>query len=108
MKFNIRKNDTVIVTNGKSTVRGQVGRVREVRRKDGRVVVEGVNMVTKHIKATEERSGQRIQKEAALHISNVAFWNADESRRVKVGFRRVQTEGGLRTERFDKKTGDAI
>ena len=108
MKFKIRKNDTVIVTTGKDGVRGQVGRVRKVLRKEGKVVVEGVNMVTKHIKATEERPGQRIRKEAPLHISNVAFWNADESRRVKIGFRRVQADNGLRTERFDKKTGDAI
>ena len=108
MKFKIRKNDTVIVTAGKSSVRGQVGRVRKVLKKEGKVIVEGVNMVTKHIKATSEQKGQRVQKEAPLHISNVAYWNSEESRRVKIGFRRVDAENGTKTERYDKQTGNAL
>ena len=105
-RVKIKKGDTVKVISGGN--KGKTGTVMQVLRKEDRVLVESVNMVTKHIKATSEQKGQRVQKEAALHISNVAYWNTEESRRVKIGFRRVASEGGTRTERYDKQTGNAL
>lgn len=65
----IKTNDTVLVIAGKD--KGKKGKViRSLRQKD-RVVVEKVSIVKKHIKKTKEKSGERIEFESAIHISNV-------------------------------------
>ena len=74
-------------------------------RDSDRVVVEGLNMVTRQVKPTAERQGGTIKKEASIHISNVALWNADEQRPYKVGWK-VLEDG--RKVRFDKKTDTVI
>lgn len=69
-KRKIRRGDDVLVIAGKE--RGKTGRVLHILTDRDRVVVEGVNMVTKHIKPRMGgRQGQRVQQEASLHISNV-------------------------------------
>ena len=70
-KRKIRRGDEVLVIAGKE--RGKTGRVLQILTDRDRVVVEGVNMVTKHIKPRMgvRQQGQRIQQEASLHISNV-------------------------------------
>ena len=66
----IRKGDTVSVIKGKD--RGKQGRVERVIRGSNRVVVEGVNMITRHVKTNPGvRQGGRIQQEAQIHVSNV-------------------------------------
>jgi large subunit ribosomal protein L24 len=70
---NIRREDNVLVIAGRE--RGKTGKVRQVIVKDDRVVIEGVNIVKRHMKpksATTRQSGI-IEKEAPLHISNVAL-----------------------------------
>ena len=83
-KFKIKQGDLVQVIAGKD--KGRTGKVLRVLRADGRILVEGLNLVKRHQKPTAEQPGQIVEKEAPLHISNVALWNADESRRVKVGY----------------------
>ncbi|MCB9793324.1 MAG: 50S ribosomal protein L24 [Alphaproteobacteria bacterium] len=100
IKFKIRQGDPVVVIAGRH--KGARGKVLQVLPSEGRVVVEGVNMVTRHQKPVGEQPGQRIQKEAPIHISNVALWSEAEQRTVKVGFQR--REDG-RKVRVDKKTG---
>lgn len=70
--MNIRKGDTVVVRIGKNrSVRGKVDRVLS---KDNRIVVTGVNTITKHVKASQGmRQAGRIQQEAPIHISNVTL-----------------------------------
>lgn len=70
-KRKIRRGDEVLVIAGKE--RGKTGRVLQILTDRDRVLVEGVNMVTKHIKPRMgvRQQGQRIQQEASLHISNV-------------------------------------
>ena len=102
MSYKIRRGDQVVVTAGKD--KGKTGKVLQVLPTRGRVVVEGVNLVKKHQKPVGEQPGQLLTKEAALHISNVALWNAAEQRRVKVGF---DTVDGKKV-RVDKKTGNRI
>jgi large subunit ribosomal protein L24 len=71
MARHVRKGDTVIVTSGSH--RGKTGRIREILTKKDRVIVEGVNMVTKHQKPTRlNPQGGVITKEASIHISNVS------------------------------------
>ena len=101
-KFKIKQGDMVQVTAGKD--KGRTGKVLRILRDDGRLFVEGLNMVKRHQKPTAEQPGQIVEKEASLHISNVALWNADESRRVKVGFKVVDGK----KQRVDRKTGNPV
>ena len=69
-KFHIRKGDTVFVNAGND--KGKTGKVLEVLREKDRVVVEGINMVSKHTKPNAQHpQGGIIKQEAAIHISNV-------------------------------------
>lgn len=71
--MNIRKDDTVLVIRGKNA--GQRGRVLEVQRKKERVLVEGVNMMRRHTKpSSRNQSGGIVEREAPIHMSNVAPW----------------------------------
>ena len=103
VKLKIRRDDTVVVISGKH--KGKVGKVVRVLPTDNRVVVEGVAMVKRHMKAQGQQAGSLVEKEAAIHVSNVALWDAAQGRRVKVGFK-VQ-EDGTKT-RVDRKTGAAV
>jgi large subunit ribosomal protein L24 len=70
MARHVRKGDTVIVISGSH--KGKTGRIREIITKKDRVIVEGVNMVTKHQRPTRiNPQGGVISKEASIHISNV-------------------------------------
>lgn len=71
MPRHVRKGDLVMVTSGSH--RGKTGRIKEVLVKKDRVIVEGLNMVTKHQKATRNApQGTRFTKETGIHISNVS------------------------------------
>ena len=83
-KLRIKRDDMVIVIAGKQ--KGIVGRVLRVQPEDAKVVVEGVHRVKRHQKPVGEQPGTIVEKEAAVHVSNVALWNAAEGRRVKVSY----------------------
>jgi len=69
-KFHVKKNDEVVVLSG--TQQGQRGKVLEVLRNRGRVIVEGVNFIKKHSRKTPNQpEGGIIEREGALHISKV-------------------------------------
>ena len=69
-KFNIKKGDTVYVNAGND--KGKTGKVLEVIREKDRVIVEGVNMVSKHTKPNPKNpQGGIVKQEAGIHISNV-------------------------------------
>ena len=99
----IRREDTVVVIAGKD--RGKTGRVVQVNRENRRVVVEGVNVIKRHVKATADRPGGIDQREASIHVSNVALWDSEASQRMKVGYRFL--EDGTKV-RFNRRNGDLI
>ena len=99
----IKRDDTVKVISGAH--KGEVGRVVRVLPETSRVVVEGVNLVKRHQKPVGERPGGIVQKEASLHISNVALFDAAEGRTVKVGYK--ADENGKKI-RVDRKTGNPV
>ncbi|MGN0766963.1 MAG: 50S ribosomal protein L24 [Christensenellales bacterium] len=69
-KLNVKTNDTVLVIAGKD--KGKKGKIMKAMPEQERVVVQGVNMVTRHTKPRKQGDeGGRIQKEAAIHVSNV-------------------------------------
>ncbi|MCO4746309.1 MAG: 50S ribosomal protein L24 [Proteobacteria bacterium] len=101
-KCRIKADDTVVVIAGKD--KGKVGRVLRVLPTERRVVVDGVARVKRHQRPTGDQPGAIIEKEASIDVSNVALWNADENRRVKVGYSVVEGK----KIRIDRATGAAI
>lgn len=101
-KFKIKKNDTVVVIAGKH--KKETGKVLSILSDRDLVLVEGVNMVTRHVKATSERQGSTLRKEAPIHISNVALYDSGTQKRVKVGYK---MDDGKKV-RFNKSTGETI
>ncbi len=102
-KFHIKKDDTVIIIAGES--KGQKGKVLEMNSKTSRVLVEGINMVKKHTKPNAAYpNGGIIEKEAAIHISNLTLIDPKTGTPTKVG--RKLVNGKL--QRFSKKSGEVI
>ena len=83
-KFKIKKGDQVVVLTGRD--KGKKGEVLEVIRAEARVRVQGVNMVKRHRRATQNDAGGIISMEAPLHISNVAHVDPDTGAATRVGF----------------------
>ena len=97
----IKKGDTVKVIAGKD--KDKEGKVVSVDHKNGKVVVEGVNMVTKHMKPSAANpNGGIVQKEAAIDASNVMY--VHKGKAIRVGFKM----DGDKKVRFAKSTGDVI
>ncbi len=99
----IRTGDEVIVTSGRN--KGQRGRVRVNLLERDRVVIEGVNIVKKHIKRGRARQAGIVEVEAALHVSNVRLVSPVDGGIAKVGIRR-NADG--KNERYDKRNGQTI
>tara|TARA_B100000676_G_scaffold298237_1_gene340946 strand:- start:4647 stop:4955 length:309 start_codon:yes stop_codon:yes gene_type:complete len=99
----IKRDDEVIVIAGKD--KGKRGTVRQVL-DNGRLIVTGVNMVKKHVKANPNRGTQGgiVEQEAALNASNVAIWNPKTQKADRVGFR---FEDGKKV-RFFKSNGETL
>ncbi len=102
-KLHIKKGDTIKVIAGNAN--GKTGTVLEVIYSKRRVIVEGINVVTKHIKPSAASPEGGITKtEAAIHISNVMLVDAKTGDATRTG--RKLVEGKL--VRFSKKTGDVV
>lgn len=71
-KFHVAKGDTVMVIAGKEKTK--TGTVQKVLPKKDSVIVEGLNMVKRHVRARGNESGGIVEKEAAIHISNVQLY----------------------------------
>ena len=103
MAAKIKKGDRVVVLAGKD--KGRQGEVLKVLPKEDRVVVGGVNMVKRHTRPTQaDPQGGIRNKEATLHISNVAYVDPKSGEPTRVGFR---VEEGKKV-RFAKKSGEVI
>ena len=101
MASKIKKGDTVKVITGKD--KDKEGKVIAVNHKNSTVLVEGVNMVSRHTKPNaQNQNGGIIQKEAPIHVSNVMY--SVKGQAVRVGF--AMKDG--KKVRINKKTGEAI
>ena len=100
----IRREDTVMVISGKD--KGRTGRVITVDWKRGRLLIEGVNMVTRHTKpnATNQQGGL-IQIESPVHYSNVQLYNPTLARGVRV---KIQTSNAGVKNRVCVKSGEVL
>jgi large subunit ribosomal protein L24 len=103
MAEKIVSGDEVMVVSGKN--KGQRGRVRTNMPKKDRIVIEGVNIVRRHLKQGRARQAGIVEMEAALHVSNVMLFCGSCSAPTRVGFREG-TDG--KKERYCKKCDASI
>ncbi len=104
MANKIRRDDEVVVLTGKD--KGKQGKVLKVLPAADRVVIEGVNLVKKHQKPNPQLgvAGGVVEKEASIHVSNVAIVNPKTGKADRVGFR-FEDEKKVR---FFKSNGELI
>ncbi len=104
-KYSIKKGDNVVVIAGNDKDLKKPRKVLEVIVEKGRVVVEGVNIVTKHTKPSAQNTkGGILKKEASVNISNVMLWDAKAGAPSKI--KRTRENGKLL--RVSKKSGEVI
>jgi large subunit ribosomal protein L24 len=113
---NIKKGDLVQVISGPSQARGgdrgKQGKVIEVDAEKNRVVIEGINFVTKHIRVGQTARGTKTggieTHEAPIHVSNVALVDPKTKKPTRVGFRVEQKDGRTVRVRYAKKSGEVL
>jgi len=99
----IKKNDNVKIITGKD--KGKEGKVIAVT--DGKLLVEGVNMISKHSKASQKNpKGGIIHQESPIDTSNVMFLH--KGKPTRIGFKTVESKKGPKKVRFAKTSGDVI
>ena len=81
--MNFKKGDKVVVISGKS--KGTVGTITHVLRDSNKVIVEGANMVKKHIKPNGQTAGSIVEVEAPIHASNVMMVDTKTNNRTRIG-----------------------
>ena len=103
MAAKIRKGDRVMVIAGRD--KGKIGEVLKVMPKENRAIVQGVNIVKRHQRPTQDQPGGIIEKEAPIHIPNLAHIDPKDNRPTRVGFR-ILDDG--RKVRYAKRSGEVI
>lgn len=102
-KLKIKKNDRVIVVAGKD--KGKTGTVTQVLPKESRVVVSGINQVSRHKRPDAKSGGGIVKLDAPIHISNVAHLDPKDNKPTRVGFKVL---GDGRKVRVAKRSGEQI
>ena len=100
----IKVNDNVLITTGKD--KGKKGKVQQVFHKKGKVLIEGLNIYKRHMKAqSETQQAGIIDKEMFVDISNVALIDPSNNEPTKVGISQLKDKSKVR---INKKTGEVI
>ena len=102
MAMRIKKGDQVIVITGRD--KGKTGEVIKSMPKENKVIVQGINLVKRHTKPTQESAGGIVTKEAPIHVSNVALIDPKSGKATRVGFK---VENGQKV-RVAKRSGEVI
>ena len=107
-KPRLKKDDEVIVIAGRD--KGKTGNIVRVLRPKQRVFVSGINMVYKHVKPDPQRGekGKIVQREASIHISNVAIYNPNSKKPDRVGYRFVEEGNKKNKIRVYRSSGEVI
>jgi large subunit ribosomal protein L24 len=102
MALKIKKGDKVVVISGSD--KGKTGEVLRTLPSENRVVVQGVNLVKRHTRASQTSQGGIIEKEATIHVSNVAHVDPKDNKPTRVGFKLVDD----RKVRIAKRSGEQL
>jgi len=102
-KFKIRKGDSVVAISGRE--RGREGTVLRVLTRENRVLVQGLNMVKRHQRPSAQHPGGIVEKEAPIHVSNVALIDPQSRKPTRIGFKVL---GDGRKVRVARRSGEVI
>ena len=103
-KMHVKTGDTVIVISGRD--KGKKGKVMAVSPKEGKVIVEGCNIVSKHVKPRKAgQPGGIIKAESAIYASKVMLVDPDSGKRTRVGYKLLGDGGKIR---IAKKSGEQL
>jgi large subunit ribosomal protein L24 len=103
IKLKIKKGDNVMVISGRD--KGRTGEVLRVFPTEGRVIVQGVNIAKRHTKPRMREPGGILEKELALHISNVAHVDPASGKPTRIGYK-ILSDG--RKVRVARRSGEVI
>ncbi len=103
VKFKVRKGDKVVVLAGRD--KGKQGEILRMLPKEGRAIVQGVNVVKRHTRPTASQVGGIVEKEAAIQISNLAHVDPKDGKPTRVGLKFLN-DG--RKVRYAKRSGEVI
>jgi large subunit ribosomal protein L24 len=103
LKLKIKKGDKVVVIAGRD--KGKSGEVLRVIPAENRAVVQGVNMIKRHTRPRPGEPGGIIEREAAIHVSNIAHVDPSSNRPTRIGFK-ILEDG--RKVRFAKRSGEVL
>ena len=103
MAMRLKKGDRVIVTTGRD--KGKQGEILRMLVKDGRALVQGVNMIKRHTRPSQTGAGGIIEKEAAIHLSNLALSDPKSGLATRIGYKTLD-DG--RKVRFAKRSGEVV
>ena len=101
-KLKVKKGDKVVVLTGKD--KGKTGEIKKVLPADNKVIVQGVNVQTKHRKPTSANAGGLDKVEAPIHVSNVALVDPKTSNATRVGYKMVRDS----KVRVARRSGEVI
>jgi large subunit ribosomal protein L24 len=101
--YHVKKNDTVMVVAGKD--KGKTGKVLRINRKTDRIIVEKVNMIKRHMRASQKTKGGIMERENPIHVSNVMIYCDKCGKPVKTGTRVL--ENGKKS-RYCKRCDEAL
>ena len=105
--FHVKKNDEVVVLSG--TQQGQRGKVLEVLRDRSRVIIEGVNFIKRHTrKSPNQPEGGIVEREATIHLSNLALADPKDGKPTRVGFKFIGEGEDRKKVRVAKRSGAEI
>jgi len=103
MAAKIKKGDKVVVISGSD--KGKTGEVLKVLPDENRVIVQGVKMIKRHTRPSAMNQGGIVEKEATIHVSNVAHIDPKTDKPTRVGFKFIEDN---RKVRFAKGSGEVI
>ncbi|MDX9859405.1 MAG: 50S ribosomal protein L24 [Rhodospirillales bacterium] len=104
-KVKIKKGDQVVVLAGKD--KGKKGEVLKVLPKDNRAFVQGVNMIKRHTRPTQTQAGGIVEREASIHISNLAFVDPKTGEPTRIGYKFLDDNRKVRVARRSGEVIDA-
>jgi large subunit ribosomal protein L24 len=101
-KLKVKKGDKVVVITGRD--KGKSGEILKVLRAENRVVVQGINMAQRHQRQSMQQEGGIVNKELAIHVSNVALIDPKTQKPTRVGYKM----DGERKIRVARRSGEAL
>ena len=102
-KLKVKKGDKVVVLAGKD--KGKTGEVLKAFPRDNKVIVQGINMIKRHQKPSTVAQGGIIEREAKIHVSNVAHVDPKDNKPTRVGFKKLEDGSKVR---IAKRSGEVI